>query len=117
MAGDARAQKRRRGVSGLNRLANLGDVYAPAWKICAGKPPAEPTSSPFHKGTGEFGMFSIITGAALVFASGAAFWRLLPDKGEVNPLVRNSDVGSMITIAIMAGLTFGVVILCAGLFG
>ncbi len=62
-------------------------------------------------------MFSIISGAALVFVSGAAFWYLLPHKGQVNPLVRNSDVGSMVTIAIMSGLTFGVVVLCEGLFG
>jgi hypothetical protein len=35
----------------------------------------------------------------------------------VRPLVQNSGVGSMITIVIMSGLTFGVVILCEGLFG
>jgi hypothetical protein len=62
-------------------------------------------------------MFSIISGAALVVVSGAVFWYLLPYKGQVNPIVRNSDVGSMVTIAIMSGLTFGVVILCEGLFG
>jgi hypothetical protein len=62
-------------------------------------------------------MFSIISGAVLVFLSSAVFWYLLPRKGKVNPLVTNSDVGSMVTIAIMTGLTFGVVILCEGLFG
>ena len=62
-------------------------------------------------------MFSILIGAALVIVAGGAFWKLLPDKGRVNPLVENSDVGSMIMIAIMSGLTFGVVIFCAGLFG
>jgi hypothetical protein len=62
-------------------------------------------------------MFSIISGAALVFVSSAVFWYLLPHKGQVNRLVTNSDVGSMVTIAIMSGLTFGVVILCEGLFG
>ena len=62
-------------------------------------------------------MFAITSGTILVVASSAVFWRLLPRNGEVNPLVRNSDVGSMITIAVMSGLTFGVVILCAGLFG
>lgn len=62
-------------------------------------------------------MFSIISGAVLVFLSSAVFWYLLPRKGKVNPLVTNSDVGSLVTIAIMTGLTFGVVILCGGLFG
>ena len=66
---------------------------------------------------GALDMLSIIGGTALVFVSGAGFWYLLPNKGQVHPLVKNSDVGSMITIAIMSGLTFGVVILCAGLFG
>jgi hypothetical protein len=62
-------------------------------------------------------MFSIISGAALTIISCAVFWYLLPHKGQVNPLVKNSDVGSMVTIGIMSGLTFGVVILCEGLFG
>ena len=62
-------------------------------------------------------MLYVISGTALVGVGGASFWYLLPRNGQVNPLVKNSDVGSMITIAIMSGLTFGVVILCAGLFG
>ena len=62
-------------------------------------------------------MISIISGVVLMLVSSAAFWHLLPRKGQVHPLVRNSDVGSMVTIAIMSGLTFGTVILCEGLFG
>ena len=62
-------------------------------------------------------MFSTIFGAAMVVTSSAFFWYLLPRNGQVHPLVKNSDVGSMITIIIMAGLTFGVVILCGAFLG
>ena len=62
-------------------------------------------------------MFFIICGAALVVVASASFWYLLPRNGQVHPLVKNSDVGSMITIAIMTGLTFGVVIFFEGFFG
>jgi hypothetical protein len=61
-------------------------------------------------------MLYIISGAALVGVGGGSFWYLLPRKGRVHPFVVNSDVGSMVTIAIMTALTFGLVILCAGLF-
>jgi hypothetical protein len=35
----------------------------------------------------------------------------------VHPLVRNSDVGSMVTIAIMTMFTFGVAMLLEGIYG
>ena len=62
-------------------------------------------------------MFYIILGAVLVVAPSAFFWYLLPRKGRVNPLVRNSDVGSMVTIAIMSIGTIGIALLIQGLIG
>jgi hypothetical protein len=62
-------------------------------------------------------MFSIIFGAALVVTSSAFFWYLLPRNGQVKPIVENSDVGSMITIVIMSGFTFGIVLLCGVFLG
>jgi hypothetical protein len=53
----------------------------------------------------------------LVVISIAIFCLLLPGKGRVNPLVENSSVGSMITIAIMSTLTFGLAMFFEGLFG
>jgi hypothetical protein len=62
-------------------------------------------------------MFSIICGAALVVAAGASFWYFLPRNGQVHPLVRRFDGGSMITLAIMTILTIGVVMMFAGYLG
>jgi hypothetical protein len=62
-------------------------------------------------------MFIAIIGVILMIVSGAGFVYLLPRNAQVHPLVRNSDVGSMVTIVIMAGFTFGVVMLCGGFFG
>ena len=62
-------------------------------------------------------MLLTISGAALVFISIAVFCFLLPGKGRVNPLVENSSVGSMVTIAIMSTLTFGLAMFFEGLFG
>jgi hypothetical protein len=62
-------------------------------------------------------MFLTVSGAALVVISIAIFCFLLPSKGRVNPLVENSSVGSMITIAIMSTLTFGLAMFFEGLFG
>jgi hypothetical protein len=61
-------------------------------------------------------MFSIIFGAALVIASGAFYWHLLPRDGKENSIVKNSDVGSMVTIAIMSSLIIGIGILGGSLF-
>ena len=61
--------------------------------------------------------FLTIIGAALIVIAGAAFWYLLPRKGQVHPIVNSLDGGSMITIVIMTVFTFGVVILTAGLIG
>ena len=69
------------------------------------------------KAMGGFDMFFIIPGAALVAGSSAAYWYLLPTNGQVNPLVENSDVGSMITIAIMSLDVIGIALLFDGLFG
>lgn len=62
-------------------------------------------------------MLSVIVGAAAIAAAGLSFWRLLPRDGQVHPWVRNTDVGSMVTLAIMSVLTFGAVMLFAGLIG
>jgi hypothetical protein len=62
-------------------------------------------------------MFSIICGTALVAVTGAGFWYLLPRNDQEHPLVKNSGVGSMITIAIMVMLTAGVAMVFEGLFG
>lgn len=57
-----------------------------------------------------------IAGLILIVFSCGIFWYLLPRNGEVHSWVRNSDVGSMITIAIMTALTAGFALLFAGLF-
>ncbi len=62
-------------------------------------------------------MLSTVSGAALIVLSCGTFWYLLPRKGVVHPFVRNSDVGSMVTIGLMTGVTAGVGLLAAGLFG
>jgi hypothetical protein len=59
-------------------------------------------------------MISIICGAALVAGSCAGYWYLLPRNGQEHPLVKNSDVGSMVTITIMATLTIGLGLLLGG---
>lgn len=58
-----------------------------------------------------------ICGAALVIVACAFYGYLLPRNGTVHPIVRNSDVGSMITIAIMSLFTFGLAMLFGGLYG
>jgi hypothetical protein len=62
-------------------------------------------------------MLYIISGAALVGVGSGSFWYLLPRNGRVHPLVVNSDIGSMVTIAIMTAVTFGLVMLFAGFVG
>ena len=62
-------------------------------------------------------MFYIICGVAWVGVGCGAFWYLLPRKGRVHPLVRNSDVGSLITIVIMSAFTAGIALLAAGILG
>jgi hypothetical protein len=62
-------------------------------------------------------MFFIISGAAMVVVTCGFYWYLLPRNGKVHPLVQNSDVGSMVTIAIMAMFTFGMALLLEGLYG
>jgi len=62
-------------------------------------------------------MLSVIVGAAAIAAAGVSFWWLLPREGKVHPMVRNTDVGSMVTLAIMSVLTFGAVALVSGLLG
>jgi hypothetical protein len=57
-----------------------------------------------------------ISGAVLIVFGCGSFWYLLPRKGVVHPVVRNSDIGSMVTIGIMTVLTAGVALLLAGLF-
>jgi len=55
-------------------------------------------------------------GAGLIAVSGLIFWRLLPRNGREHPLVNNSGVGSMITIALLTTMTVGIAMLCEGLF-
>jgi hypothetical protein len=62
-------------------------------------------------------MLYLISGAVLVGGGGGSFWYLLPRNGRVHPFVQNSDVGSMVTIAIMTAVTFGLVLLAAGISG
>jgi hypothetical protein len=62
-------------------------------------------------------MFWSICGGALVLAACAFYCYLLPRNGTVHPLVRNSDVGSIITIAIMSLFTFGLAMFFGGLYG
>jgi hypothetical protein len=62
-------------------------------------------------------MFPIICGAALVAVSIGGFWYLLPRNGLEHPLVRNSGVGSTMTLAIMIALTIGVILMFEGLTG
>ena len=62
-------------------------------------------------------MFPIICGAALVAVSIGGFWYLLPRNGLEHPLVRNSGVGSAMTLLIMTALTVGVVLMFEGLTG
>jgi hypothetical protein len=57
-----------------------------------------------------------ISGIALLTFGCGSYWYLLPNKGEVHPMVRNSDVGSMITIGLMTVITAGLGLLIAGLF-
>jgi len=62
-------------------------------------------------------MFLTICGAALVAVSVGGFWYLLPRNGLEHPLVRNSNVGSAMTLVIMIALTVGVVLMFEGLTG
>jgi hypothetical protein len=62
-------------------------------------------------------MFPIICGAALVAVSIGGFWYLLPRNGLEHPLVRNSGLGSAMTLLIMTALTVGVVLMFEGLTG
>lgn len=57
-----------------------------------------------------------VSGLALLIFGCSSYWYLLPRNGDVHPLVRNSDIGSMVTIGIMTVLTAGVGLLAAGLF-
>jgi hypothetical protein len=62
-------------------------------------------------------MLFLISGAALVGVGGSSFWYLLPRNGRVHLFVENSDVGSMVTTAIMTAIIFGLVMLFEGLSG
>jgi hypothetical protein len=62
-------------------------------------------------------MFPTICGAALVAVSIGGFWYLLPRNGREHPLVRNSGIGSAMTLVIMIALTIGVVLMFEGITG
>jgi hypothetical protein len=59
-------------------------------------------------------MLSIISGLVLIALSAVAFWRLLPVKGQTNPLVENTHIGSWVTITIMSTATIGVALIFNG---
>jgi len=58
-----------------------------------------------------------IIGGGLIVGTSLAFWKLLPHKGREHPFVRNSGIGSMVTIGLLTTLTFGVALLWSGLSG
>jgi hypothetical protein len=62
-------------------------------------------------------MLYIISGAVLLGGGGVSFWYFLPRNGRVHPFVQNSDIGSMVTIAMMTAVTFGLVMMVEGFFG
>jgi len=62
-------------------------------------------------------MIYTITGAAVTVGTCVVYWRLLPRDGRTHPFVKNSDIGSMITIGLMTTMTIGIGLLCQGLFG
>ena len=58
-----------------------------------------------------------IIGAAMIVGTSAGFWYLLPRNGKEHPLVQNTGVGSMVTIAILTLFIIGVAVMCEGLLG
>jgi hypothetical protein len=62
-------------------------------------------------------MFSILSGAVLVGASGTGLWYFLPHNGHVHPLAKKPFFDSMITITIMTMLVLGIGLLGEGFFG
>ena len=62
-------------------------------------------------------MFTIICGAALAAVTSVIFWRLLPRKGQVHPLVEKFDGGSTITLVVMTAFCMGVILMVAGFLG
>jgi hypothetical protein len=50
----------------------------------------------------------------LIALSAVAFWRLLPVKGQTNPLAENTHIGSRVTITIMSTATIGVALIFNG---
>jgi hypothetical protein len=62
-------------------------------------------------------MIVIICGAALAAVSSVIYWRLLPQNGQVHPLVEKFDGGSTITLVIMTAFSIGVILLAAGFLG
>jgi hypothetical protein len=58
-----------------------------------------------------------VTGAGLIVGTTLVFWQLLPHNGREHPFVRNSGIGSMVTIGLLTTLTFGVALLWSGLSG
>jgi len=62
-------------------------------------------------------MSSIIFGIILVIGSAAVFWYFLPRNGQEHPLVRNSGVGSIITLTLMITFTTGLALLFEAFVG
>ena len=62
-------------------------------------------------------MISGASGIVLIGISAACFWSLLPQNGEIHPLVRNADLSSLIAIGILTVFTIGMVLLFGTLIG
>ena len=62
-------------------------------------------------------MLAIICGASLAAVTSLIFWRLLPRKGQVHPLVEKFDGGSTITLVMLTGLSMGIILMVAGFLG
>ena len=62
-------------------------------------------------------MFLILFGVALIAISSACFWYLLPNNGQVHPLIDKFDGGSMITIVILTMVTVGTLLVAAQFIG
>ena len=62
-------------------------------------------------------MIYTITGAAVTVGTCVAYWRLLPRDGRTHPLLKTSDISSLITIGLMTTMTIGIGLVCQGLLG
>lgn len=62
-------------------------------------------------------MLNAVVGAGILGVTSVAYWRLLPRNDRVHPILKTTDISSMVTIGIMTLVTLGIALLCSGLFG